>query len=372
MKRIARTLVWWPGLDKDIEERVQCCLECQSNQCSPPLSPLQPWKWPTRPWSRLHADFAGPFMGRMFLIIIDAHSKWLEVHPVTSITSTVTIQHMRTIFSTFGLPEILVTDNGPSFVSREFEEFLCWNGIKHKTTDPYHPASNGLAERAVQIFKKGIRKMQTGTLQDKIARFLFSYRNTPQSTTDTAPAQLLMGRKLRSPLDLLKPDLQGRVEREQEHQKQSHDQHSQVRAFQLEELVFMRNFGQDSSAQPWLPGHIVSSSGPLSYTVQLPDGRTFRRHIDHIRKRKNSYSELDHEQVTSSEFTEVIEPEEAEVVSPVASSDITSNTAVEQTTDEHGTQSAETLATPDNDAPESVRRYPSRTRRPPDRFVPSH
>ena len=125
MKRIARTLVWWPGLDKDIEERVQCCLECQSNQCSPPLSPLQPWKWPTRPWSRLHADFAGPFMGRMFLIIIDAHSKWLEVHPVTSITSTVTIQHMRTIFSTFGLPEILVTDNGPSFVSREFEEFLC-------------------------------------------------------------------------------------------------------------------------------------------------------------------------------------------------------------------------------------------------------
>ena len=116
----------------------------------------------------------------------------------------------------------------------------------------------------------------------------------------------------------------------------------------------------------------MSSSGPLSYTVQLPDGRTFRRHIDHIRKRTNSYSELDHEQVTSSEFTEVIEPEEAEVVSPVASSDITSNAAEEQTTDEHGTQSAETLATPDNDAPESVRRYPSRTRRPPDRFVPSH
>ena len=117
MKRIARTLVWWPGLDKDIEKRVQCCLECQSNQCSPPLSPLQPWKWPTRPWSRLHADFAGPYLGRMFLIIIDAHSKWLEVHPVTSINATVTIQHMRTIFSTFGLPKILVTNNGPSFVS---------------------------------------------------------------------------------------------------------------------------------------------------------------------------------------------------------------------------------------------------------------
>ena len=66
---------------------------------------------------------------------------------------------MDTIFSTFGLPEILVTNNSPSFVSREFEEFLHRNGIKHKTTDPYHPASNGLAERAVQIFKKKIIKM---------------------------------------------------------------------------------------------------------------------------------------------------------------------------------------------------------------------
>ena len=83
----------------------------------------------------------------------------------------------------------------------------------------------------------------------------------------------------------------------------------------------MSNFGPDSSAMPWLPGHIVSSSGPLSYIVQLPEGRTFRRHIYHIRKYTISYLELDHEQVTSSEFTEVVEPEETEVVSPVASSD---------------------------------------------------
>ena len=106
------------------------------------------------------------------------------------------------------------------------------------------------------------------------------------------------------------------MEREQEHQKQFHDQYSRVYSFQLEELVFMRNFGQDSSINPWLPGHIVSSSGPLSYTIQLPDGRTFRRHIDHIRNRTDSYSELDNEQITSSEVTEVVEPK-AEVVSPI-------------------------------------------------------
>ena len=98
-----------------------------------------------------------------------------------------------------GLPEVIVTDNGPSFVSEEFETFLRNNGIQHKKTPPYHPSSNGLAERAVQIFKRGMKKMKKGSLQDKISRFLFSYRNTPQGTTGSTPAQLLMGRTPRSP-----------------------------------------------------------------------------------------------------------------------------------------------------------------------------
>ena len=132
----------------------------------------------------------------------------------------------------------------------------------------------------------------------------------------------------------------------------------------------MEDFGQDSSVNLWLPGNIVSSSGPLSYTVQLPDGR--RRHIDHIRKRTRFHSELDHEQVTAFEFTEVVEPEEAEVTLPVASTDIASQTAEEQPTVEQDTQSTETVTTTDNDPPEYVRRYPSRIQRPPDRFVPSH
>ena len=110
----------------------------------------------------------------------------------------------------------------------------------------------------------------------------------------------------------------------------------------------------------------MSSSGPLSYTVQLPDGRTFRRHIDHIRKRTRFHSELDHKQVTASEFTE-----EAEVILPIASTDIASQTAEEQPTVEQDTQSTETVTTTDNDPPEYVCRYPSKIWRPPNRFVPS-
>ena len=92
MKRIARTLVWWPGIGKEIEQTVKNCHLCQAQQSSPPVIPLQPWTWPTRPWSRVHIDFVGPFLNHMFLILIDAHSKWIEAHPLPSIESTPTIQ----------------------------------------------------------------------------------------------------------------------------------------------------------------------------------------------------------------------------------------------------------------------------------------
>ena len=176
-------------------------------------------------------------MNNMFLILIEAHTKWIEAKPLSSITSTSTIQCLRTIFSTFGLPEVIVTDNGPSFVSEEFETFLRNNGIQHKKTPPYHPSSNGLDERAVQIFKRGMKNMKKGSLQDKISRFLFSYRNTPQGTTGSTPAQLLMGRTPRSPFDLLRPDLSRRVNKEQEQQKFYYDQHSQLKKKCLQSIV---------------------------------------------------------------------------------------------------------------------------------------
>ena len=120
-------------------------------QSSPPLAPLHPWKWPTRPWARLHLDFAGPFQGKNILIAIDAHSKWIEAVCTSSTASSCVIEELRTLFAKLGLPEMVVTDNGTCFVSQEFEQFLQKNGIKHTTSAPYHPASNGLAERAVQV-----------------------------------------------------------------------------------------------------------------------------------------------------------------------------------------------------------------------------
>ena len=114
---------------------------------------------------------------------------------MSTITSTFTAQCLCKIFVVFSILEVLVTDNDPSFVSEEFEQLLSRSTIMHKTSPLYHPASNGLAERAVQTVKKGLKKMKEGTLQDKLSRFLFRYmyRNTPQSTTSTTSAELLLG-----------------------------------------------------------------------------------------------------------------------------------------------------------------------------------
>ena len=116
-------------------------------------------------------------------MLVDVHSKWLEVIPVSSTSSQVAIDHLRNIFATHGIPEAIVSDNGPSFTSMEFQNFVKRNGIKHLTSAPYHPASNGLAERAVRTFKEGLRKATTGSLSSQLARFLFQYRTTPHSTT---------------------------------------------------------------------------------------------------------------------------------------------------------------------------------------------
>ena len=159
LKSLARSYVWWPCMDETLEERVKSCTQCQELQKAPAKAPLHPWEYPERPWSRLHAYFAGLFLSRMFLVIVDAHSKWLEIHEVASATSQSTIERMASSFTTHGLPELLVTDNGSVFTSSEFEEFLQRHGIRHVTSSPYHPATNGLAERAVQTFKTAMKKL---------------------------------------------------------------------------------------------------------------------------------------------------------------------------------------------------------------------
>ena len=214
--------------------------------------------------------------------MVDAHSKWLEIEMVSSATSAHTIAKLRGMFATHGLPQLVVSDNGAVFTSGEFKEFLERNGIRHVRSAPYHPASNGLAERYVQTFKTSLKKSGEVDVQQQLSQFLFCYRTTPHSTTGVPPAQLLMGRRLQTRLDLMRPSVASRVTRAQARQKAGHDKTSQDRQFTLGDSVFVRNF----AAHPtWVAGSITAERGPRSFDVELGDGRVVKRHIDHVRSR---------------------------------------------------------------------------------------
>ena len=103
MKSVVRSYFWWPGLDKEIEEQAQRCEACRAVKICPATAPLHPWLWPARSWQIVHIDFAGSFMNRIFLIVIDAHSKWPEIIKMNSTTAQRTIVELRKLFGAYGV-----------------------------------------------------------------------------------------------------------------------------------------------------------------------------------------------------------------------------------------------------------------------------
>ena len=282
-KAVARSLVWWPGIDKAIEGSVKACADCMLSPHKPAKAPLHPWVFPDHPWSRLHINYAGPIMGKMILVIVDAYTKWIDVHVSSGSTSTITISALRNCFSTHGLPDVIVSDSATCFTSDEFKHFCHMNGIHHITSAPHHPSSNGMAERAVEVIKEGLKRMEDGDLRTKLNRFLFHYRVTPHSTTGIAPAELLMGRQLKTRMHLVSPNLRAKVELQQHRQKQYHNQHSQVRGFHPSDPVYALVYHRNQAT--WTPGTIDQKTGPISYMVHLATGQLVRRRIDQLQAR---------------------------------------------------------------------------------------
>ncbi|CAM5076807.1 unnamed protein product [Natator depressus] len=172
-------------------------MSCQGVRNAPQWAPLHPWDWPENPWQRIHVDFAGPLEGSMFLVVVDAHSKWPEVSIMQYTTAESTIQKLRGPFSHFGLPEQLMSDNGPQFISQEFQNFMKANRIHHITSAQYYPSINGLAERFVQTMKQALKSARgQHSVQKRLDTFLLSHRNTPHAMTKASPAFLMMGRQL--------------------------------------------------------------------------------------------------------------------------------------------------------------------------------
>ena len=311
MKSIARSYVWWPNLDRNIEELSSACIVCQSMRSDPPKAPVHPWTFPATAWSRLHVDFAGPVQGRTYLVLVDAYSKYPEIMKMNSTTSQATVHVLRDIFSRQGLPEVIVSDNGPQFVAHEFQKFCQENGIVHRTSAVYKPATNGQAERVVQILKSAIKQSQlTKTDVDTvIARYFLRYRTTPHSSTGEAPSVLLMGRRLRTRLDLMKPSVGKVVERKQEYVA-SKQANRHCRTFQVGDAVFMRNYSVSYDVQrKWIRGVVHEVLGERHYLIDIGESVKHKRHIDQLISRSldGFYQSNEHQEPKNGPYQATIE-----------------------------------------------------------------
>ncbi|MCP4257395.1 MAG: transposase family protein [Planctomycetes bacterium] len=286
MKSVARSYVWWPSLNNDLENLVRSCDTCNRHGRSVPAVGEHPWSKPNGPWQRVHMDFAGPFQGLMWLVVQCAYSKWPEVAKMTTTTAPRLIKELRQMFARTGLPCVCVSDNGPQFKAALLAEFMKGNRIRHVLTPTYHPKSNGQAERLVGSFKHSMKKMleDGGDVDKNMANFLLRYRNTPHSVTKIEPAVLMYGRTLRSSLHFVRPSDKEKADRLQA-DKEQHviDELPRVQQYHPGQLVWIQV--NDDKSAGWTKATVVSRCGESNvYDIDC-GGRVLTKSSDQVKPR---------------------------------------------------------------------------------------
>ena len=206
-KARARTVMYWPGMSKDIEHEVFKCSVCKKHQKSQQRNPMIPHDIPDGRWQKLAMDIM-TYHGRDFQVVVDYYSKYPEISQLPDKTADTIITHTKSICSRHGIAEEIVSDNMP-FGSREFNDFAQEWGIKTTTSSPTYAQSNGQAERFVQTLKGLLKKADEEGRDPYIA--LLEYRNTPISALQYTPSQMLMISLLRSKLPTKQSLLQPKV-----------------------------------------------------------------------------------------------------------------------------------------------------------------
>ncbi|XP_060798261.1 uncharacterized protein K02A2.6-like [Neoarius graeffei] len=274
----ARQSVWWPGLSQQLNELVlncrMCCKERQNNK-----EPLMPSHYPDRPWQRLGADIFS-LGSKTYLLVVDYASRYVEIAQLTPSRSTDVIVHLKSIFTHHGIPEKLVTDNGPQLSGMTFAAFAESYGFCHVTSSPLFPQSNGEAEHAVKTIKELLRKEANPYLA------LLSYRATPLQN-GYSPSQLLMGRRLRTTvptlpalLDPALPDSQAVAQKE--NLKRAMDAKYYNRRHRTHTLTDLSPGQEVWVTDKGTSGKVISNhTTPRSYLVDAPHG-TVQRNRHHL------------------------------------------------------------------------------------------
>ena len=232
-KQRARDIIFWPRMNSQIEDLVSKCPICLEFRNKNQKEPMNSYPVPKLPWSQVSVDLFELY-GKSYIVIVDSYSGFIEIEPLQDTSAHSVIRIIKANIARYGIMNILVSDNGPQFSSREFCEFSTKYQFQHITSSPEYQQSNGLAERAVQTAKRLIKK----AIQDNsdIYLALLELRNTPRDSTMGSPTQRLMGRRTKTLLPtshvLLRPatvhpeTVEKRLETLRSQQKVYYDKHS--------------------------------------------------------------------------------------------------------------------------------------------------
>lgn len=290
-KRRARDVMFWAGMARDVELAVRRCRVCAQHSARPMREPMEPHVIPNLPWTKLGSDIF-EYCKRYYLIIVDYLTNYVEVSPLKDITSKQIILAMKDQFARHGIPEELVTDNGPGYASKDFRSFAQFWGFRHITSSPNYPQSNGRSERAVRTVKDLMKKCIDSN--DDFYLALLNYRSTARDGI-ASPAQLLMGRRLKTRLpahpEKLKPDRNNagdlqHILRNQEKSRQQYDSRARtLPQLQPGDEVITADGTERRHAR--VTGRAPE---PRSYFVTDDSGRVLRRNRRHLIKLPESPS----------------------------------------------------------------------------------
>lgn len=311
-KQRLRTKVWWPKIDKDAEKLCRSCYGCQIVGDSIVPEPMARSK-PTGPWQDCAADLLGPLPnGENLLLIVDYYSRFYEVVILRSTTSEKIIEALIPIFSRFGVPFSLKTDNGPQFVSEIFENFLTSLGIEHRKSPPLWPQANGEVEIQNRTLMKSIRiaHAEKKNWKSEMYKFLEAYRSTPQCTTGASPYFLMFNREMRTKL----PDIRRTVKTHEEIRERDWEakmkgkfysdtkRHAKENPLQIGESVLVKAQKTDKLSTNFdpVPRKVINREGS-EVTVQSEDGVQTKRHLTAVKKflEEEKDSEREEEKVRS-------------------------------------------------------------------------
>ena len=268
-------------MSKQISEAVKTCPECVKNSPSP-TQPLISSSLPQYPWQKVASDLFH-FKGKTYMLCVDYFSRYPEVIKLSNTTSKGVIAALKCTFAHHGIPEILLSDNGPQYSSLDMKEFASTYGFEHITSSPHYPRSNGLAERTVKTIKNLMYKSTDLNL------LLLNYRSTPLHWCNLSPSELLMGRRIRTTVpqvsDQLTPQWNylsefrkqdGKFKKEQEEQYNRRHRVQSLPGLPNNTPVWITNNSTNE------PGTVVSpAETPRSYIVETNNGQV-RRNQQHL------------------------------------------------------------------------------------------